>query len=125
MTNGAGGTRMPIPPFVDPAFLRKDDVMAVHHDREPASGARRHHVHVYTAIRIAVAVSADDHRSAMEAADRLLFDGGLPVRLVPTDGCIESAGHAEEVFGYLVDEAGGDEHRRSRSYGPDRRPDPR
>jgi len=79
----------------------------------------RHFVHVYAVIRVKVAVDARDSRSAMKAADDLLFENGLAVRLVPAAPGVLEAEYAEEVTGYLVDEAGDDEFVRSRAYGPD------
>lgn len=38
--------------------------------------SRRHHVHVYTVIRVKIAVEAPDHRRAMVAAAKLLFANG-------------------------------------------------
>ncbi|WIW89938.1 hypothetical protein K3M67_06565 [Sphingobium sp. V4] len=89
-----------------------------------ADGAsRRHFVHVYAVIRVKVAVDARDHHSAMKTADDLLFANGLAVRLVPAAQTVLEAEYAEEVTGYLVDEAGDDEFVRSRSYGPDHEPE--
>ncbi len=85
-----------------------------------ADGAtRRHFVHVYAVIRVKVAVDARNHHSAMNAADDLLFANGLAVRLVPAAQAILDAEYAEELTGYLVDEAGDDAFARSRAYGPD------
>ncbi|MBB3928607.1 hypothetical protein GGR43_004352 [Sphingobium jiangsuense] len=84
---------------------------------------RRHFVHVYAVIRVKVAVDAPDHRRAMEAADELLFAGGPPVRLVAMSSAVLDADHADEVFGYLVDEADDPEFERSRAYGPDHEPE--
>lgn len=93
-------------------------------DNEVTGGAnRRHFVHVYAVIRIKVEVDAHNHRSAMEAADELLFGGGLAVRLTPAAQGILDAEYAAEVTGYLVDEDGDDEFIQSRAYGPDHDPE--
>ncbi|WP_263588851.1 hypothetical protein [Sphingopyxis sp. GC21] len=93
-------------------------------DKEVTGGAnRRHFVHVYAVIRIKVEVDADNHRTAMEAADKLLFAGGLAVRLTPAAQGILDAEYAAEVAGYLVDEDGDDTFIRSRAYGPDHDPE--
>lgn len=97
-------------------------------DRQPGNEvtggpSRRHFVHVYTVIRVKVAVDAADHRSAMRAADDLLFADKLAVDLFPTSSAVLDAEYAEEVAGYLVVEAGDDMFSRSRSYGPDYEPD--
>ena len=47
-------------------------------DAQPEEKA--HFVHVYTVIRIKVAVRAKDHRAAMEAADAVVF--GIALRQV-------------------------------------------
>lgn len=92
---------------------------------DPATdgASRRHFVHVYAVIRIKVAVDASDHHSAMKAADELLFGNRLAVRLVPAAEAVLDAEYAEEVTGYLIDEAGDDEFGGSRSYGPDHEPE--
>lgn len=91
---------------------------------DPApTGTNRYHVHVYTTIRIKVAVQAHDHNSAMTAADRLLFEDGIAVALVPSGAHVEAAEHADEVLGYLVDEAGDEDYQRTRSYGPGHQPE--
>ncbi|WP_336963690.1 hypothetical protein [Sphingobium aquiterrae] len=91
---------------------------------EVADGeSRRHHVHVYAVIRIKVAVNAQDHRSAMAAADELLFGNGLALRLMPTAQAVLDVEYAEEVTGYLVDEADDGDFARSRAYGPDHEPE--
>ncbi len=84
---------------------------------------RRHLVHVYTVIRIKVEVDAPDHRSAMEAADMILFGSGFSVALRPVARAVLEAEHADEIIGYLVDEANDEGFDRSRSYGPDHEPD--
>lgn len=84
---------------------------------------RRHLVHVYTVIRIKVEVDAPDHRSAMEAADMILFGNGLSVALRPVASAVLEAEHADEITGYLVDEADDEGFDRSRGYGPDHAPD--
>ncbi|EKU73323.1 MULTISPECIES: hypothetical protein [Sphingomonadales] len=89
----------------------------------PGAADQRHFVHVYAVIRIKVEVDADDHRSAMEAADELLFAHGLPLRLTAASPTILDIDYADEITGYLVDEAGDTEFARSRSYGPDHEPE--
>ncbi|MDB5726062.1 MAG: hypothetical protein JWQ16_2816, partial [Novosphingobium sp.] len=71
--------------------------------------SRRHFVHVYAVIRVKVAVDARNHHSAIKAADDLLFANGLAVRLAPAAQAVLEAEYAEEVTGYLVDEADDDE----------------
>ena len=82
-----------------------------------------HFVHVYATIRVKMAVSAKDHHEAILAADSALFAKGFRVRLIPSaEGALE-ADYAEEVTGYLVDEAGDPEFLRSANYGPAYEPD--
>jgi len=93
----------------------------------PAPSRRRdpsHFVHVYTVIRIKVAVDANDHRAAMRAADDIVYGSDPAVTLVPISGDVLDAEFAEQVTGYVVDEAGDDRFVRSGSYGPDYAPDP-
>ena len=80
---------------------------------------RRHFVHIYTTIRIKVAVDARDHRAAMEAADRIVFCNRHAVGLIPVHPAVIDADYAEEVTEYLVDEANDPTFARTRSYGPD------
>ena len=80
---------------------------------------RRHFVHVYTTIRIKVAVDAEDHRSAMAAADALVFGAIRAVKLNPVTSAVVDADYADEVTEYLVDEASDPVFERSRSYQPD------
>ncbi|EQB11325.1 hypothetical protein [Sphingobium lactosutens] len=80
---------------------------------------RRHFVHVYTTIRIKVAVDAENHRAAMQAADAVVFGHGHAVRLSPVHTAVIGADYAEEVTEYLVDEADDPDFKRSRNYGPD------
>ncbi|RIA46185.1 hypothetical protein DFR49_0718 [Hephaestia caeni] len=67
--------------------------------------SKLHHVHVYTTIRVKVAVTADDHTHAMRQADDVIGKGRFPVRLLPYAAGVLEAEPAEEVTGYLVDEA--------------------
>jgi len=83
-----------------------------------------HYVHVYATIRVRLEVQAASHEEAMIAADKALFARGLGVRLIPTAPGATDAEYAEEVIGYLVDEAGDPEYLRSANYGPDHEPDP-
>jgi len=80
---------------------------------------RRHFVHVYTTIRIKVAVDAEDHRAAMQAADAVVFADRHAVELSPFHTAVIDADYAEEVTEYLVDEADDPDFARSRNYGPD------
>ncbi|WP_328276156.1 hypothetical protein [Sphingobium sp.] len=82
-----------------------------------------HFVHVYATVRVKVAVNATDHESAMRAADKALFAKGFGVRLIPTAEGALDAEYAEEVTGYLVDEAGETDYLRSANYGADYEPD--
>ncbi|EZP69564.1 hypothetical protein BV96_04104 [Sphingomonas paucimobilis] len=83
---------------------------------------RRHFVHVYTTIRIKVAVDAADHRAAMIAADAAVFADDHAVRLVAAHSAVLDADYAEEVTEYLVDEADDLTFERTRCYGSDYRP---
>ncbi|MBB3862521.1 hypothetical protein GGQ88_003822 [Novosphingobium hassiacum] len=87
-----------------------------------AQGAKPHFVHVYTVIRIKVAVDAAGHRAAMEAADAVLFGDRHAVRLNPAHPAVIDADFVEEVTEYLVDEAADPTFALSRSYGPDYAP---
>lgn len=80
---------------------------------------RRHFVHVYTTIRIKVAVDAEDHRTAMQAADAILFGDRHAVRLNPIHSAVVDADYAEEVTEYLVDEADDPDFANSRNDGSD------
>jgi len=82
-----------------------------------------HFVHVYATVRVKVAVAAASHEDAMRAADEALFTKGFGVRLIPTAEGALDADYAEEVTGYLVDEAGDTEYLCSANYGPDYEPD--
>lgn len=84
--------------------------------------ARKHFVHVYTVVRVKVEVQAEDHQSAMASADTLLFGNRFAVRLVSSGNGVIEADYAEEVVGYLVDEADDPEYERSRNYGSDHEP---
>lgn len=85
--------------------------------------SRRLFVHAYAVVRVKVAVDASDHRSAMEAADALLFANGFAVRLTPAADAVLDAEYAHDVAGYLVDEDGDDGYLRSAAYGPDYEPE--
>ena len=89
-------------------------------ERHPEGG--KHFVHVYTVVRVKVEVGAKDHQSAMAAADTLLFGKGFAVSFVPSGNGVMEADYAEEVVGYLVDEADDPEYERSRNYGPEHEP---
>jgi hypothetical protein len=84
---------------------------------------KQHHVHIYATVRVKVAVDADSHHDAMLKADRLVCANGFPVRLIPDTGVVIEAEYAEEITGYLVDEADDPDHDRSCSYGPDHEPE--
>ncbi|NTZ63855.1 hypothetical protein G6L24_26535 [Agrobacterium tumefaciens] len=73
-------------------------------------------------VRVKVEVGAKDHQSAMAAADTLLFGKGFAVSFVPSGNGVIEADYAEEVVGYLVDEADDPEYERSRTYGPEHEP---
>ena len=82
-----------------------------------------HFVHVYAPVRVKMAVTAASHEDAMRAADEALFARGFGVRLIPiAEGALD-ADYAEEVTGYLVDEASDKEYLRSANYGQDYAPD--
>lgn len=83
----------------------------------------RHFVHIEAIVRAKVAVDATDHLSAMRAADALLFANGFAVRLTPAADAVIDAEYAQDVAGYLVDEAGDDEYLRSAAYGPKYEPE--
>jgi len=91
----------------------------------------RYNVHVYAVVRIKVAVHANDHQEAMEAADDILARNAdlLQWYKVPPEleasiqaPMILHCESAEETVGYLVDEDGDDEHENSRFYDEERRP---
>lgn len=82
-----------------------------------------HFVHVYATVRVKVAVTAVTHDDAMHAADEALFAKGFGLRLIPTAKGVLDADYAEEVAGYLVDEAGDTDYLRSANYGRDYEPD--
>ncbi|TWH89393.1 hypothetical protein [Sphingopyxis granuli] len=67
-------------------------------------------------------VTAHGQNEAMKEADRLLFANGFGVRLIPGAAGVLEADYAEEVSGYLVDEAGDHEYHRSRVYAADGEP---
>jgi hypothetical protein len=81
----------------------------------------RFYVHVYTTIRVKVAVTADDQADAMRRADLVVSGGMFPVRLLPNRAETLEAEPAEEVTGYLVDEADDPEFENSRFYDAERR----
>ena len=83
---------------------------------------REFHVHVYTTIRVKVAVTAEDHEDAMRQADAIVGRGIFPVRLLPNAAGVLEAEPAEEVTGYLVDETNDPEFEKSRSYDAEYRP---
>src|SRR3546814_7200975 len=84
--------------------------------------APTHCVHVYSTGRVRLGVTAHCQNEAMKEADRLLFDNGFGVRLIPGAAGVLEADYAEEVSGYLVDEAGDHEYHRSRVYAADGEP---
>lgn len=92
----------------------------------------RHYVHVYTVVRIKVAVEAETHAEAMEKADGFLagnhYMSGFTREFIAPECAplveapfVMSIDDAEECTGYLVDEGGDEEYARSSSYGPDRK----
>ena len=83
---------------------------------------RGFHVHVYTTIRVKVAVTADDHADAMRQADAIVGRGIFPVRLLPNAAGVLEAEPAEEVTGYLIDETDDPEFENSCSYDAEYRP---
>lgn len=89
----------------------------------PAPTDPTHFVHIYATIRVKIAVHATSHLEAMKRADRSLFDKGFGVRLVPNGANILDADYAEEVTGYLVDEADDPEYLRSATYNASFDPD--
>ncbi|EPR15535.1 hypothetical protein ACFSTI_32225 [Rhizorhabdus histidinilytica] len=90
--------------------------------REISMSAPTHFVHVYATVRVKLGVTAHDQFAAMKEADRLLFANGFGVRLIPSATGVLEADYAEEVSGYLVDEAGDHEYDRSRTYAADGAP---
>ncbi|WP_298399045.1 hypothetical protein [Sphingobium sp.] len=83
---------------------------------------RGFHVHVYTTIRVKVAVTANDHADAMRQADAIVGRGIFPVRLLPNAADVLEAESAEEVTGYLVDETDDPEFENSHFYDAEYRP---
>ena len=75
-----------------------------------------HHVHVYTTIRVKVAVTAEDHADAMRQAAAIVGTGIFPVRLLPNAAAVLDAQPAEEITSFLVDEADDPEFENSCSY---------
>lgn len=103
--------------------------MMMHNHRSAANalegqgGMRCHYVHVYAVVRVKLAVEATGHRGALEQADAVLRRHGFPVRMISADKAVVEAEFAQEVTGYLVDEAGDPDHMRSRAYRADHQPD--
>lgn len=85
--------------------------------------SKLHHVHVYTTIRVKVAVTAESHIDAMQQADAIVGNGRFPVRLLPDAPTVLDAEPAEEVTGFLVDEADDPEFENSCTYGANYQPD--
>lgn len=81
-----------------------------------------HFVHVYTTIRVKVAVTAEDHAHAMRQAKAIVGTGIFPVRLLPNAASVLDAEPAEEITGFLVDEADDPEFENSCSYDAEYRP---
>ena len=81
-----------------------------------------HLVHVYTTIRVKVAVTAEDHADAMRQAEAIVGIGIFPVRLLPNAAVVLDAEPAEEITGFLVDEADDPEFENSCSYDAGYRP---
>ena len=102
--------------------------MMVHSHRSAATarkaqgGMRCHFVHVYAVVRIKLVVEATSHCAAMEQADAVLCRHGFPVRMTSADKAVVKAEFAQEVTGYLVDEAGDATYMRSRVYRADHQP---
>lgn len=91
--------------------------------KDPGDPARRKHfVHVYAVVRVKVEIDAENHQTAMSAADERLFSNGFAVSLNPRGNGVIEADYAEEVVGYLVDEAEDPDYERTQSYGPDHEP---
>lgn len=78
--------------------------------------SKLHHVHVYSTIRVKVAVTAENHIDAMRQADEIVGKGRFPVRLLPDGPTVLEAEPAEEVTGFLVDEADDPEFENSCTY---------
>ena len=87
----------------------------------------RFYVHRYDVVRIKVAVDAEDHASAIKAADEALAQGYLGQNLtrewispefeaLVEAPCVIHMEPAEETTGYLVDEAGDEEYSKTQSY---------
>jgi len=81
-----------------------------------------HFVHVYTTIRVKVAVTAAGHAAAMRDVEAIVGTGIFPVRLLPNAAAVIDAEPAEEITGFLVDEADDPEFERSCSYDAEYRP---
>lgn len=75
-----------------------------------------HFVHVYTTIRVKVAVTAEDHADAMRQAESIVGRGIFPGRLLPNAAAVLDADPAEEITGFLVDEVDDPEFEKSCSY---------
>lgn len=83
-----------------------------------------HFVHVYTTIRVKIAVTAEDHADAMRQAESIVGRGIFPVCLLPNAAAVLDAEPAEEITGFLVDEADDAEFEKSCSYDAEYRPFP-
>jgi len=79
-------------------------------------------VHVYTTIRVKIAVTAEDHADAMRQAEAIVGRGIFPVRLLPNAAEVLDAEPAEEITAFLVDEADDPEFENSCSYDAEFRP---
>ncbi|MDD2766074.1 MAG: hypothetical protein PHE83_19090 [Opitutaceae bacterium] len=92
-----------------------------------------YHVHAYATVRVKVCgIKARSHKEAMEKADAILADE-LDVacqRMFHSPdvhdklrGEIAEVAYADEIAGYLVDEAGDEGYKNSRSYGSGHEPE--
>jgi hypothetical protein len=75
-----------------------------------------HHVHIYTTIRVKVAVTAEDHVAAMKKADEIFIAPAFPIRFIRASAEILDVEPAEEVTGYLIDETDDPDFERSCFY---------
>lgn len=118
-TTTAAGSSIPVSPSLSVPTQEGPSVSG------PAEGMtdanilpRKHFVHVYGVVRVKVDVDARDHQEAMAAAEQLVFGKGFGVRLVPEASGIVDASYADEIVGYLVDEADDPDYENSQFYGP-------
>jgi hypothetical protein len=84
----------------------------------------RHYVHIYASVRVKIAVDADSHAEAIAAATDHFSSSGHALlnryvrdeRQVTETPQVVHTEYADDISGYLVDEAGDDDFQRTRNY---------